>query len=196
MSKEIKMTIGETYGKLTVIERIGRMNNMATNHIYYKVKCICGNEEETRGSLLRNGKKKMCLDCYRKNSKRYKHGLAGKNRIYKIWTHMKGRCLNKTDSEYFRYGGRGISICKEWEKDFMNFYNWAITNGYEENLTIDRINNNGNYEPDNCRWTDMKTQSNNRRSNRMITIGDETHNLTEWTKKLNKTRAYVYYHYC
>ena len=191
-----KIKIGDIYGKLTVIEKIGKMPNIATNHIYYKVKCICGCEEVTRSSLLRTGKKQMCLNCYRKNSKQYKHGFAGKSRIYKIWLHMKGRCLNKTDNNYYRYGGRGISICKEWKDDFINFYNWAITNGYSSELTIDRINNDGNYEPQNCRWTDIKTQANNRRSNRKITINGETHNVSEWAEILNKTRGYVYFHYC
>ena len=97
---------------------------------------------------------------------------------------MRDRCYNTNRSQYTDYGGRGIVVCQEWLDDFMNFYNWAIDNGYKDGLTIDRINNDGNYEPDNCRWVDSKTQQRNRRNNRNFTYQGETHCLKEWCEIL------------
>ena len=98
---------------------------------------------------------------------------------------MKSRCYNKTDPTYKYYGARSITICQEWLDDFMNFYNWAMDNGYKENLTIDRIDVNGNYEPSNCRWTTNTEQQRNRTDNRYLTINGETHCLKEWCEILN-----------
>lgn len=108
----------------------------------------------------------------------YKHGLR-KSRLFSIWASMKSRCFNPNFPSYKSYGGRGITICKEW-LEFKNFHEWALSNGYADNLTIDRIDNNGNYEPSNCRWTNSKTQSRNTRRNVNITINDETNALIEW----------------
>ena len=97
---------------------------------------------------------------------------------------MRHRCNNDKNEHY---GGRGIKICDEWlgTEGLINFYNWAMANGYQDDLTIDRINNNGNYEPDNCRWTTMKVQNNNKRTNIIITYMNETHTLIEWSRILN-----------
>lgn len=121
------------------------------------------------------------------NNNNYKHGMWGKS-IYNRWKHIKQRCYNPKDAAYKNYGGRGIKICDEWldkEKGFINFYNWAINNGYKDNLTIDRIDNNGDYSPNNCRWVTMKIQANNTRHNKKITFKNETHTLTEWSEILN-----------
>lgn len=105
---------------------------------------------------------------------------APKNRLYRIYKNMKQRCLNANDPHYHNYGGRGISICDEWLNDFDVFCDWALANGYDDSLTIDRINNNGDYKPDNCRWTDMHSQSRNKQTNINITIDGTTKVLRDW----------------
>ena len=97
---------------------------------------------------------------------------------------MKSRCAYERDPYYGHYGGKGILVCDEWLHDFQAFYVWAMANGYREDLTIDRINVNGNYEPNNCRWVDRKTQANNRTNNRVVTYHNETHTLAEWSEIL------------
>lgn len=109
----------------------------------------------------------------------YKDGRKN-TRLYRIWNNMKSRCYNPHFSQYKNYGARGISVCDEWKDDFQSFHDWAISHGYTDELTIDRIDNNGNYRPDNCRWINNKAQSNNRRSNHIVTIENETKTLTEW----------------
>ena len=107
---------------------------------------------------------------------------------------MKARCYNEKTSRYANYGGRGIKICEEWlnEKNgFENFYTWAITHGYSDNLSIDRINVNGNYEPKNCRWADDKEQSRNRTDNRFISYNGETRCISDWCEKLNIPQSTV-----
>lgn len=101
-------------------------------------------------------------------------------RLYRIWKIMKTRCYNKNFHKYRRYGGRGITVCEEWKNSFIEFRKWALDNGYAEDLTIDRIDNNGNYEPSNCRWVSIKTQANNRSSCHYITYQGETHTIAEW----------------
>jgi hypothetical protein len=105
-----------------------------------------------------------------------------KSRLYNIWRGMKKRCYLVSDKDYTLYGGRGIVICDEWKNNYDAFAEWSINNGYNETLTIDRINTNGIYEPSNCRWVDMKTQERNRRNNLYIT---ETKNLSEWCEVLD-----------
>lgn len=108
------------------------------------------------------------------------HGMY-RTRIYRIWKGIKRRCLNPNNEYYKDYGGRGISVCKEWE-DFKNFYNWAMNSGYSDTLTIDRINNDGNYDPDNCRWVTQKVQNNNTRKNHYLTYKGKTKSMAEWSE--------------
>lgn len=111
-----------------------------------------------------------------------KHGQSN-TRLYTIWEHVKARCLNKNDDAYRHYGGRGITICNDW-LDFIPFYNWAITNGYNEKLTIDRIDVNKGYYPENCRWATRKQQSNNTRITKRINYNGTIKTLSEWSDEL------------
>lgn len=120
-----------------------------------------------------------------------KHGLY-KTKIYKVWKSMRQRCFNLNDKNYKNYGGRGITVCEDWNKNFISFYNWSIENGYIEGLTIDRINNNGNYEPNNCRWVDNFIQQTNTRKNIFLTINGETRTLSEW-QRFSKISHYAFY---
>lgn len=172
--KAIDLT-GERFGKLTVIEYAGSKNK----HTMWKCKCDCENETIISGDSLKRGKSKSCGCLQRKAVTKHK---MYDTRIYHIWRHMKERCYNKNYKRYSDYGGRGITICDEWKNDFAAFYNWAITNGYADDLTIDRIDVNGNYESSNCRWVDMKTQQNNRRNNHLVTVNGVTYTIAEWSK--------------
>lgn len=114
----------------------------------------------------------------------YKDGRKG-TRLYSIYRNILSRCYNKHIKHYKNYGGRGIIVCDEWLKDFSYFYEWALKNDYKKDLTIDRIDVNGNYEPNNCRWVDMKTQSRNRRANHLVRINNETRPLISWCEEYN-----------
>jgi len=124
------------------------------------------------------------------SDRRFKHGLSH-HRLATIWKMMKQRCENKNHTAYSRYGGRGINVCSKWHDDFVSFYNWAISHGYRKDLTIDRIDPNGNYEPSNCRWATPKEQGRNLRCNHLITIHGITKCFSEWAEEtcVNYTTA-------
>ena len=105
------------------------------------------------------------------------------SRLYRIWSNIKTRCYNQNDPHFNRYGGRGITVCDEWKNDFKAFYDWAMSNGYQDDLTIDRIDNDGNYEPCNCRWVTVKEQNRNKRNVKFITYDGRTQTIPEWTKE-------------
>lgn len=189
MSKCIDLT-GQVFGRLTIIKKVGISKN---KFALWLCKCTCGNEIIVTSNNLRTGNSKSC-GCFAtelRRKKLLKHGFKH-TRIYNIWRAMKQRCCNKNSSNYKNYGKRGIRICQEWLDDFINFYNWALEHGYSDNLSIDRIDTNGNYEPSNCRWITLKEQNNNRRSNNNITIGKKTQNLELWCKELHIKRYQVY----
>lgn len=111
----------------------------------------------------------------------YKHGHGTtKNRLYRIWANMKSRCYNPKASRFEHYGGKGVIVCEEWRNSFQAFHDWAMSHGYADNLSIDRIDVNGNYEPGNCRWEQPKGQSNSLSVNRKITFNGITKTLAEW----------------
>lgn len=109
------------------------------------------------------------------------HGMTG-TRIYKMWHNMRSRCKNPNATKYYLYGGKGISVCKEWDKSFIAFYNWAMNNGYNDKLTIDRINPDKNYCPENCRFATYEQQNEHLKTTILITFNNETHTIKEWSK--------------
>lgn len=175
MGKIIDMT-GIKYGRLTPI-RFKRENGTT---LWY-CKCDCGNYKWVDGSKVRLGHTTSC-GCY-KNIATKKHGMT-KTRIHNIWCGIRYRCEYKKNDHYADYGGRGIRVCEEWHGDdgFNAFYKWAVGSGYEDGLSIDRIDVNGNYEPSNCRWVSQKEQCNNKRNNVLLTVNGETHTQTEWAE--------------
>lgn len=114
------------------------------------------------------------------NHNHLKHGKRH-TRIYNIWRAMRQRCSNPNCINYMRYGGKGVMVCNEWN-DFETFYEWSMQNGYSDDLTIDRIDNDKGYEPSNCRWVTIIQQANNKRANRRITMNGVTHTLAEWPR--------------
>lgn len=189
MSKFIDLT-GQKFGRLTVIKKVGSSKNKS---VLWLCKCDCGSEIVVTSNNLRTGNSKSC-GCLATDIRKKlctKHGLKY-TRIYNIWRAMKQRCYNKNAKNYKNYGARGIKICDEWLQNFKNFYDWAMKNDYAENLSIDRIDVNGNYEPKNCRWITLQEQNNNRRSNNNITFGEKTQNLTQWCKLLNIKKHKIY----
>lgn len=149
----------------------------------WKCRCECGTEIVTRGGNLTSGGSQSCGCFNRERSSQYhtKHGES-KTRLNMEWRKIKYRCNNPKSDRWNDYGGRGIKVCQEWMDSYESFRDWATANGYQENLTIDRINVNGNYEPGNCRWITNQEQQNNRRNNHYITYNGETKTITEWAR--------------
>lgn len=172
---------GNRYGRLVVLYR----TQSNSNNTKWMCKCDCGNSVEVFINSLRTGRTRSCKCLLSEKAKERatKYKVHDK-RIYQTWYHMIHRCENPNNVQYKNYGGRGIKVCEEWH-DYDKFAKWAINNGYNEQLTIDRINCNGNYEPQNCRWATMKQQLNNTRVNRFITSNGVTKTLTEWSEYYN-----------
>lgn len=172
---------GKKFSRWTVLECAGHDKY---GQSLWRCKCDCGNEALVTGYDLRGARSKSC-GCLQREaaSKSQKTHGESKTKLHSHWTAMKQRCLNKNSSCYYKYGGRGISVCDEW-LDYNNFMLWAISNGYKDGLTIDRINYNGNYEPSNCRWVDAKSQANNKRSNHWITYNGKTQTMMQWAEEL------------
>lgn len=185
MRKLVNDLTGKRFGRLTVIG----VEDNGKRKTYYVCQCDCGNVKVVRSDALISGVTKSC-GCIKKEQDKtnltanHSHKMSG-TRIYETWQDMKRRCYNKQNTRYDRYGGRGITVCEEWLNNFESFYNWAINNGYADNLTIDRIDNDGNYEPSNCKWSTVKEQCNNRSSNINITIGNATKSLMGWCEIFN-----------
>ena len=158
---------GEKFGRLEVISSCGQDKY---RHEIWLCKCQCGNYTKVRNSNLLSGGTKSCgcLEQENRKSIHIIHGDSKGSKLYKVWHSMICRCELQKDTGYKHYGGRGITVCKEWHS-YESFKKWAMQSGYKENpgrniLTIDRVNNDGNYCPENCRWVDMKVQASNRRS--------------------------------
>lgn len=181
--------LGKKYGKL-LIQGVSykkpvfsKKENRIKKYIYFvKCKCDCGKEKIINAETIKRQKVFSC-GCYIKEKLKkglnVKHGLTN-HRLYHIWCCMKNRCYNVNYLEFKYWGGKGVSICDEWKNNFENFYNWAIDNGYKDNLSIDRIDGNKNYCPENCRWATAKEQANNQRNNKLIFYKNQTKTLAEW----------------
>lgn len=162
------------FGFLVAKECVG---SNAKGHAIWKCLCDCGAEKNILGNALLTGHTKSCGASIH----RQRHGDCGK-RLNFIWSNMISRCNNPNYNNYDRYGGRGITVCEEWKNSYENFREWALSHGYADNLTIDRIDNDGNYEPSNCRWATKREQGNNRSSCLFFTIGTQTLTLMQWCK--------------
>lgn len=174
--------IGEKFGRLTILEIFYKQGKYQQNS-FVKCKCDCGNEKVLSLSEIKRGKTSSC-GCLRKEisklSKYKTHGMT-KSRLYSIWKCMKSRCYRKKHHSYKDYGGRGIIICNEWKNSFENFRDWALVNGYQDNLEIDRKDVNGNYYPENCRFVTDTVQANNKRNTQSLTAFGESKTFYEWT---------------
>lgn len=174
--------IGQRFGRLTVVSR---SDNKGRNTAWL-CKCDCGNQTIVTHQNLKSGHTLSC-GCYNVDLLKIrstKHGMS-KSRLYGIWCGIKDRCNNPQSDSYSNYGKRGIGICVEWDNDFNSFMEWSLNNGYLDNLTIDRIDNNKGYEPNNCRWTTSKEQGRNKRNNILIFYKGKRQNLSAWCEELN-----------
>lgn len=181
---------GNRYGRLLVI---GLADCHKNKQLWWKCKCDCGSEVVVKGASLRNGATKSCGCISREafsleGKKKRTHGYS-RTPIYTVWTSMKARCYNENNWAYPYYGGRGIKVCDEWlgKDGAKNFCSWAFENGYEgssnhRHCTLDRIDNDGDYCPENCRWVCAVEQANNKRNNRFIEFNGAMHTFTQWSK--------------
>jgi hypothetical protein len=182
MGKHLDLT-GQKYGRLTCVKEAGRNK---CGQVLWECRCDCGNRTLATTNDLRTGNTKSC-GCIKREiiiKRNVTHALSKgrdgkKTRLYNKWVRMKQRCFDKSSSDYDRYGGRGITVCSDWLK-YKSFYDWAVTSDYQDGLTIERKNVNGNYEPSNCKWITMEEQARNKRNNHFITFGKSRKTLAEW----------------
>jgi hypothetical protein len=180
---------GKKFNRLLVLRASGRDKY---GQAIWDCRCDCGNEITATGYQIRNGRIMSC-GCYLHEitvERDTKHGKSG-IRIYRIWSGMKTRCTNKNRKEYKHYGGRGITVCAEWKDNFLSFYEWAMSHGYRDDLTIDRKDNDGNYEPGNCRWIKKPLQVLNYSQNKNYIIEGEKKCLSEWCRVFGVPRKMV-----
>lgn len=182
-----KNLLGKRFHMLEVISQSEKINKCSR----WNCRCDCGQEVTVDCSKLTSGIKTSCGCEKRRMMSELKkiHGMS-RTRIYHIWMAMKNRCYRVSSQKYADYGGRGITVCDEWHS-FESFYEWSLANGYNNDLTIDRIDNNGLYSPSNCRWATVTIQSNNRRSNRHLTIDGVTRTVAEWSRYSNVRYATI-----
>lgn len=176
MPKPLQIKSGQKFGRLIIKKELKSKNGRN-----FLCKCECGNEKIAKLTDLRRGHVKSCgcLQYESQTSSNISHGQS-KTRLYGIWNGMKQRCFNKNSKNYEHYGNRGITVCEEWKNSFEHFKQWSLNNGYNENLSLERINNNQGYYPENCKWATVKQQGSNRRTNININRNGVTKTLKEW----------------
>ena len=193
LSREREDLTGQRFHKLVVL-------SSAQDHIKpngYRVaqwncKCDCGNLTVVDGTSLKNGHTKSC-GCLQGDHHMDSSHIDGRSRLYRIWQNMKQRCYNPNNDNFQNYGGRGVLVCDDWKESYIKFKTWALNNGYQDTLSLDRIDVNGNYDPLNCRWSTVVEQANNTRTNRNITYNNETLTLSQWRKRLGFKRGVLEY---
>lgn len=171
---------GKQFGYLTAIKQAGKTKS---GSIKWLCKCVCGNEAIVGGWNLRSGHTKSCgclqKAIVRKNATKHSCSYTS---IYDVWVSFRQRCCNPQNPAYQRYGARGVKVCDEWNS-FEAFFEWSLKNGYRKGLSLDRIDNNGNYAPNNCRWADFETQANNTSRNIKTKVSGELLTLAQISKK-------------
>lgn len=188
--------IGKTYGRLTGLRKAGSRGKQT----FWLFQCSCGRKKEINVYNVIRGAVKSCgcihLERCRNGLVALKHGGARKGhvtRLHNTWRAMRGRCRNHNNNAYVDYGGRGISVCQEWDESYAVFRDWAEASGYSPKLTLDRIDNDGDYSPDNCQWATRKEQARNRRSTRLITFDDRTQTLAAWAEETGLGASTIFY---
>lgn len=207
MGQFIDLT-GQRFGRWTVINRAPDHFTKSGNRItMWNCICDCGNEKAVIANSLRKGTTFSC-GCYsaeqkgkrlaERNKKNAKYSGASRDRISAVWRGILQRCYNESNECFYLYGGRGIKVCEEWRADYMAFRKWSYENGYDETApygecTLDRIDANGDYCPENCRWTTAKQQANNRRSNHLVSGFGKIQNIRSWADELQMPYDKLYH---
>lgn len=196
MNKPKKDLTGQRFGRLVALEVVGKSN---AHGVLWKCKCDCGNEKNVRSGYLLEGGTTSC-GCYRHelnvskmgNSAKWKttHGMT-KTPLHRQWCSMRQRCRDPKSTMYHRYGGRGISVCDEWQ-DFAKFMEWAVSHGWEKGLAIDRINGDGNYCPENCRFVTQRENNRNKANLVYLTVDGVKKLLVDWADETGQPRARLY----
>lgn len=160
-------------------------------------RCACGVIYETRKYDVDHGKSTNC-GCVRKKKVKQRRFIHGEShtKMYYVWSEMINRCHNKNNKNYHQYGRRSIHVCDEWRNNYANFSKWAKSNGYKENLTLDRKNNNLGYSPENCQWVSWKEQQNNKRNNRKFIVDGKEYSIAELAKKAGLSYSTIYSRLC
>jgi len=192
MPKKIDLT-GRRFGRLVVLHDTSERKS---GNGVWRCRCDCGNKVNVVGCSLTSGYTTSC-GCYNREcvaEANTTHGMTQHGEwhpVYRAWFNMLQRCENPNNKRYKDYGGRGIAVCDEWHSA-ERFIGWALASGWEKGLSIDRIDNNGNYEPDNCRWVTRKVQSRNKRSNHLVAFNGRTQCLTNWAEETKILRSTLY----
>lgn len=180
MGRKAEDLTGKKFGLLTAIKRVDdKIYQSGNRSVMWLCKCECGNEKIVAKTALVKNETRSCGCLKGENHK------MSDTRLYEIWCGIKRRCKDSSRKDYEIYGGRGIEVCEEWDKSFNKFYNWAIKNGYDDTLTIERIDVNGDYTPQNCTWATKKEQANNKRNNILLTYDNKTQTISQWANELN-----------